>query len=134
MHGSYSNPIDDTHYRSSAVRVLFIVLAAAALVLAARLFHLQVIRGGYHKSLSEQNSIRLQVVKAPRGLIYDRNGIVLARNRPSYQIAIQPVELQPDVPLLERLLRFRDTSGVRLFDSAHVAWTLERSRWRRFVR
>lgn len=132
MRGSYSNPIDDTHYRSTAVRVLFVVLAAFALLLVGRLFHLQVIKGSYHKSLSEQNSIRLQVVKAPRGLIYDRNGVVLARNRPSYQIAIQPVELQPGVPLLERLLEFRDSTGARLFDSAHVAWTLDRARWRRF--
>src|SRR5690606_10761327 len=41
-------------------------------------------------------------------------------------------ELRSDEPLLERLLRFRDARGERLFDSAHVVWSLERARWRRF--
>ncbi len=132
MRVPHSNPLDDPHYRAAASRGLLIFLLAAAVLLAGRMFHLQVIRGGYHKSLSEQNSIRLQVVKAPRGLIYDRNGVIIARNRPSWQIVILPTELRRDVPLLERLLRFRDAAGARLFDSAHVAWSLERARWRRF--
>jgi penicillin-binding protein 2 len=132
LRSSHNNPLDDSHYRGSAARILLFFVLAAMVALTFRLLHLQVIRGSYHKSLSEQNSIRLQVVKAPRGLIYDRNGIVIARNRPSYQIAIQPTELRADDPILEKLLRFQDAKGNRLFDSAHVSWTLERARWRRF--
>jgi penicillin-binding protein 2 len=128
----HSNPLDDPHYRASASRALLIFLLAAALILAGRLFHLQVLLGRYHKSLSEQNSIRLQVVKAPRGLIYDRNGVIIARNRPSWQVVILPTELQRGVPILERLLRFRDAEGRPLFDSQQVAWSLDRARWRRF--
>jgi penicillin-binding protein 2 len=132
LRSSHNNPLDDSHYRGGAARYLLFFVLAAMTVLSLRLLHLQVIQGGYHKSLSEQNSIRLQVVKAPRGLVYDRNGIVIARNRPSYQIAIQPTELQAGEPILPRLLRFRDSAGKRLFDSAHVAWSLDRARWRRF--
>jgi penicillin-binding protein 2 len=132
LRSSHNNPLDDSHYRGVAARGLMFFLLAAMVLLTFRLLHLQVIRGSYHKSLSEQNSIRLQIVKAPRGQIYDRHGVVIARNRPSYQIAIQPTELRPEEPLLERLLRFRDARGERLFDSAHVAWSLERARWRRF--
>ena len=54
MRVPHSNPLDDPHYRAAASRVLLIFLLAAAFVLAGRLFHLQVILGGYHKSLSEQ--------------------------------------------------------------------------------
>jgi len=132
LRSSHNNPLDDSHYRGGAARFLLFFVLTAMVILSLRLLHLQVIRGGYHKSLSEQNSIRLQVVKAPRGLIYDRNGIVIARNRPSYQIAIQPTELRPGEPILEKLLRFRDAEGKRLFDSAHVSWSLDRARWRRF--
>lgn len=132
MRSTHNNPLDDSHYRGSAARALLFFVLAAMVLLSMRLLYLQVIRGNYHKSLSEQNSIRLQVVKAPRGLIFDRNGVVIARNRPSYQIAIQPTELRKGEPLLERLLQFRDASGARLFDSAHVAWSLDRARWRRF--
>jgi penicillin-binding protein 2 len=127
-----SNRLDDPQYRNTAVRALMIFLAVAALVLMGRLFYLQIVQGRYHKSLSEQNSIRLQVVKAPRGLIYDRNGTIIARNRPSYQIAILPTELRRGENILEKVMRFRDTTGQPLFDSAHVAWSLERAKWRKF--
>ncbi len=132
MRAPHNNPLDDSHYRSGAARMLAIFLIAAMVVLVGRLFQLQVIQGSYHKSLSEQNSIRLQVVKAARGLIYDRHGIIIARNRPSYQIAILPTDLRPGEPLIERLLRFRDADGMRIFDSTLVAWSLDRARWRRF--
>lgn len=132
LHSPYSNPLDDAQYRRHAARKLFWLLLAAALALSFRLFYLQVVQGEYHKSLSEQNSIRLQVIKAPRGLIYDRNGTIIASNRPSYQIAIMPTELRKDEPVLENLLRFRDMTGAPVFDSARVARALERARWRRF--
>jgi penicillin-binding protein 2 len=129
---SPSNRLDDPQYRNTAARSLLFFLFAALLILVGRLFYLQIIQGRYHKSLSEQNSIRLQVVKAPRGLIFDRHGTIIARNRPSYQIAILPTELRKGEPILEKILRFRDSTGRALFDSAHVAWSLERAKWRRF--
>lgn len=132
MRVPHSNPLDDPHYRAAASRALLLFLLGATLLLAGRLFQLQVIQGRYLKSLSEQNSIRLQVVKAPRGLIYDRNGVIIARNRPSWQVVILPTELRKGVPVLERLMRFRDGEGHPLFDSQQVAWSLDRARWRRF--
>lgn len=132
MSRSSSNRLDDPQYRTGAARALLFFVLAALLILVLRLFYLQIIQGGYHKSLSEQNSIRLQVIKAPRGLIYDRHGTIIARNRPSYQIAILPTELRRGEPILEKLLGFRDSTGQALFDSAHVAWSLDRARWRKF--
>jgi penicillin-binding protein 2 len=126
------NRLDDPQYRTGAARSLLFFVLAALFVLILRLFYLQIIQGKYHKSLSEQNSIRLQVIRAPRGLIYDRHGTVIARNRPSYQIAILPTELRRGEPILDKLLRFRDEAGYPVFDSAHVAWSLERAKWRKF--
>ncbi len=132
MNRSSANRLDDPQYRTGAARALLFFLLAALVVLVLRLFYLQIIQGSYHESLSEQNSIRLQVVKAPRGLIYDRHGTIIARNRPSYQIAILPTELRKSEPILERILRFRDSTGHAIFDSAHVAWSLDRAKWRKF--
>ncbi len=126
------NRLDDPHYRASAVRSLMFFLLAAALILAGRLFYLQIIKGSYHEMLSAQNSIRLQIVKAPRGLIYDRNGLVIARNRPSYQIAILPTELKNPDELMEHLLRMKDATDRPVFDSNVVDWSLQRARWRKF--
>ena len=41
---------------------------------------------------SERNRVRQVVVEPPRGLIYDRNGILLVENRPSYAVSVIPWE------------------------------------------
>ncbi len=132
MAAPLANPLDDPRYRASAAQALLIFLFMAAAVLVGRLFYLQIIKGSYHEMLADQNSLRPQIVKARRGLIYDRNGVVIARNRPSYQIAILPTELKDRDQVMRNLLRFHDAKGVPLFDSQVVAWNLERSRWRKF--
>ncbi len=126
------NRLDDLHYREAVVQSLKLFLWVAAALLTARLFYLQIIKGSYNAMLSAQNSMRLQVVKAPRGLMLDRNGVVIARNRPSYQIAILPEQLRDPDKVRRNLMRFRTAQGLPLFDSSLVAWSLERARWRKF--
>lgn len=124
--------LDDPFYRGAITRNILIVFALMMLVLVCRLFFLQIVKGSYHEKLSDQNSMRLQVVQAPRGLILDRNGVILARNRPSYQVALLPTRLKEPKRVFENLMRFRDTSGTRIFDSALVKWSMERGKWKKF--
>jgi len=65
-------------------RLLIFFLA----VMVIRLWHLQVIRGDELRRLSEQNRIRIQKVYAPRGMIFDRKGRILADTRPSFNLYI----------------------------------------------
>ncbi|MDH4765338.1 penicillin-binding protein 2 [Pseudomonas oryzihabitans] len=65
--------------------VLFLVLAC---VLVARMYYLQVIQHDYHSTLSENNRVHVQPIPPTRGLIYDRNGIIVADNRPSFSLTI----------------------------------------------
>ncbi|MFA5933538.1 MAG: penicillin-binding protein 2 [Microgenomates group bacterium] len=51
-----------------------------------RLFHLQVVMGAENKQRADSNRIQLKVIHAPRGVIYDRNDIVLAENTPGFRI------------------------------------------------
>ena len=124
--------LDDHFYRNAVTRNIMAGFGLLLLGLVCRLFYLQVVQGSYHEKLSEQNSMRLQIVHAPRGLILDRNGAILARNRPSYQVAIMPTELKEPQRVFENLMRFRDSTGTRVFDSALVTWSLERGRWKKF--
>jgi penicillin-binding protein 2 len=79
--------------------VLILGLVAALLigVLVSRLFWLQVIAGNYNLALANGNRIREQVERAPRGMIYDRNGQALASNVASFDITVVP-ELLPEQP------------------------------------
>lgn len=124
--------LDDPFYRGGITRNILIVFALMATMLAGRLFYLQIVKGGYHEKLSDQNSMRLQIVQAPRGLILDRNGVILARNRPSYQVALLPTRLKDRQRVFENLMRFTDTAGNRIFDSALVKWSMERGKWKKF--
>ena len=68
--------------------LLFLAAAVAAFVLLAmRLLYLQLVLGEEYLRLSLNNSIRLQPIDAPRGLILDRHGTVLAANRPSFDVS-----------------------------------------------
>lgn len=69
------------------------LVTAIFLILIGRLYYFQVISGEIYQAHSERNSIRPVTVEAPRGLILDRHGIVLADNRASYTIAAIPIEI-----------------------------------------
>lgn len=64
------------------------ILALTAVVLFMRLFDLQILRGDDMRRLSEQNRVRIKKIMAPRGIIFDRNGKIMADTRPSYNLYI----------------------------------------------
>ncbi|MEO0068556.1 MAG: penicillin-binding protein 2 [candidate division WOR-3 bacterium] len=61
-------------------------------LLFLRLGYLQVLRGVRYARLSDRNRIRRIVLPAPRGKIFDRNGVLLADTRPSWTVAVIPTE------------------------------------------
>jgi len=102
-------------------------------ILLIRLYSLQYTHYDENLQRSENNRIRKVEVIAERGYIYDRNGEVLVRNRPSYQIALQAMNLPRKSSerdsVFQRLLRIKDKNGERVFDSASVDTAFQRSRW-----
>ncbi|KAB5618633.1 MULTISPECIES: penicillin-binding protein 2 [Pseudomonas] len=57
-------------------------------VLIARLYYLQIIQYDYHSTLSENNRVHVQPIPPTRGLIFDRNGVIVADNRPSFSLTM----------------------------------------------
>jgi penicillin-binding protein 2 len=62
-------------------------------ILTARFFHLQVVRYDYYHTLAENNRISLVPTPPTRGLIMDRNGVVLAHNFFAYTLEITPAKV-----------------------------------------
>src|SRR5258708_26679701 len=58
------------------------------------LLRLQVLEHDELSRLAEQNRIRLDVIRAPRGVIRDRYGRVLADNQPSFDIVFRPAPIE----------------------------------------
>jgi len=72
------------------IRMLFIIISLALMLLVARLWYLQVIKGEELRQRSENNSVRLRKVKPMRGLIMDQGRRILADNQPSFDIVFVP--------------------------------------------
>ncbi len=81
--------------------VIVIVIALVFSLLASRLWYLQIVMGEENAERSLGNRIRLIPQAAPRGVIYDRNGVAIADNRPAYQLQL----IREDSPDLEKTLR-----------------------------
>lgn len=78
----------------------FVILVFGLGTLFIRLFHLSVVDGGYYRQLAEGNRIREEKIPASRGIIYDRNGHILARNIPVFKTKSRKVFFE-DKPSLE---------------------------------
>ena len=73
---------------NSRLLILIIILSILAILLIARLYYLQVISYEQYDTLSEANHIKYIQTTPRRGIIYDRNGKVLADNSSLYSIEI----------------------------------------------
>ena len=65
-----------------------VVVLLLTCVLIARMYYLQVIQYEHHTTLAENNRIHVQPIPPTRGLIFDRNGVIIADNRPSFSLTI----------------------------------------------
>ncbi len=101
-------------------------------ILLIRIFYLQVIQAEMNIRLSKENQMQLKTLKAPRGIIYDRNGEVLARNRPSYSLGILPYKMKKNVDIVANLLKIRDKEGLPIFDSTVLEKRIKKAMYRRF--
>jgi len=90
----------DFHRRLMILRVgLFLVVA----LLGLRLWHLQVREGPYYRDLSENNRTRQVLLEPARGLIYDRHGVLLANNVPSFSLYVTLEEVKDRELLIGQL-------------------------------
>lgn len=90
--------------RSRLAVSLLLVMAAMA-VLGGRLWWLQVAGYQHYSTLSQENRVKVVPVAPTRGLIYDRNGVLLAENVPTYRLVVTPEQVVDMERLLKRLGR-----------------------------
>ena len=87
-------PIQLKDHEKDALLVRRRVIVGLAFVLAligvlvARMYYLQVVQFEHHSTLSENNRVHVQPIPPNRGLIFDRQGRVIADNRPSFSLTV----------------------------------------------
>lgn len=114
-------------YRLYMDRVVsaIIIIGSCLVLLLVRLIYLQIIEHDKFSTLSSNNQVRVIPVNPPRGLIFDRNGILLAENTPIYSLEIIPsnvVDLNKTLNNLQRIFNFSEQeiqNFTRLFKAKH---------------
>ncbi len=96
-------------FKYGMVFVLILIL-----VVIARLYFLQVIKGSFYHFFSTENSIKAMSIPAPRGVIFDRRGQVLVDNRPSFNIVVVPQYVVNPERTLESLSKLLAIPGGEL--------------------
>jgi penicillin-binding protein 2 len=94
-HTGQEEPVDN----GGANRRLIVMMAGVGVLfvlLAVRLWYLQIEEGSSYKTQADLNLLTVLDVEAPRGLIYARGGELLARNAPGYEVSIVPAYLPDD--------------------------------------
>jgi penicillin-binding protein 2 len=96
------------------------IIIIATILLILRLFYLQIIDDSF-KLKSENNAIKIQYDYPERGYIYDRNGVLLVANQPSYDIMFIPKELK-NIDTLEfcHLLNITKEDYIRIVEKGKV--------------
>jgi penicillin-binding protein 2 len=94
----YRSHVSDHSYEASIFKFRAIVAALICLfmigLLLFRLAWLQIVDYAHFSDLSEHNRIRLMELPPTRGLIYDREGVVLAENKPTFHLEIIPEQVE----------------------------------------
>ena len=116
-----------------------VIIATLSLLLVGRLVWLQVVRYDYYTDLSQGNRVRIEPLPAPRGIIYDRQGLILAENQPAYQLELVPEQVPDLDATLQGLVRIglldaddvddakRTVRSRRPFDSVPIRLHLSES-------
>jgi len=85
------------------VILAFLIVLILFSVLIGRVYFLQVVEYERYTAISDRNRIQLQPVAPRRGLIYDRNGILLADNQPTFSVTLLREEISNIDDTLETL-------------------------------
>src|ERR1700704_5835709 len=113
--------VEDRRKASLRLSGLQVVIAAGFSILAVSFWVLQVVEHQQFNEMAENNHERTLALRAPRGLVFDRDGKVLVENRHSYSVSIvreHTKNIQRTIQLLADVLGM-DESHIREIVDRH---------------
>ncbi len=98
--GLHDSELGELQRRLIILRVGLLLVVA---LLGLQLWNLQIREGPYYRDLSENNRTRSVIMEPARGLIYDRNGVLLANNVPSFTLYVSLEDVTDREGLIRQL-------------------------------
>lgn len=96
--------------------VAVVIVVCLVLVVVMRLINLQVINHEHFTTLSQDNRVKVLPLPPTRGLIYDRNGLILAQNVPTFSLEVTPervTEMDQTLEALGKIVAIEDSDFKR---------------------
>ena len=100
------NPALDLHRFRARLALAGLFLTLLLGLLGARFYFLQVLQHSHYRTLAENNRITIVPVVPNRGLIRDRNGVILAQNFSAYTLEITPGKVDDLKATVDQLARW----------------------------
>lgn len=129
----YRSHYSDHSYQASIFKFRAIVAAILCMLMLAgllfRLAWLQIVDYKHFADLSENNRIRIMALPPTRGLIYDRNGVVLAENKPTFHLEIIPEQVDDMAATLaglSEIVAISESEMVRFKEQLRVRRSFQR--------
>ncbi len=107
----FNNPQEGLDQFRSRITIAGGFVLLCFTLLFGRFVWLQVIKHDYYQTRAEENRISLVPITPNRGLITDRNGVVLARNYSAYTLEITPTQVADIEATIDGLAEFIDISA-----------------------
>ncbi|MBF0265100.1 MAG: penicillin-binding protein 2 [Gammaproteobacteria bacterium] len=97
-------------------RIVVVLLASVLLllILGARMYYLQISQNEHFKTLSKNNRVTIQPIPPTRGLIYDRNGVILAENISSFTLQVVPEKVDSINKVINQLKELIELSDAEI--------------------
>jgi penicillin-binding protein 2 len=105
----------DERRGSDRVRRLVAIVVALLLVLAGRLLFLQHVKHGYYAEYAEENQLQRERIVAPRGLIFDRGGVALVDNVPTFDVVLPWRYRKQLRSVVQRLNEYMPLDSTKIF-------------------
>src|SRR5438105_13355908 len=109
--GLHDSELGELQRRLIILRVGLLLVVA---LLGLQLWYLQIREGPYYRDLSENNRTRSVIMEPARGLIYDRNGVLLANNVPSFTLYVSLEDVKDREDLIRKPMKLVRLDEVRL--------------------
>ena len=123
MRLTIKNHIRESRLFNERAAVALLLTLLLTLLVIARLVYLQIISHDHFATLADENRIDIIAIPPTRGLIYDRNGVLLAQNLPAFSLEIIPEQvqnLQETIRQLRTLITISDTEVQRFYKQLHL--------------
>jgi penicillin-binding protein 2 len=130
---AYRSHVSDHSFEASIFKFRAMVAALLCLLLIAgllsRLAILQIVEYDKYADLSEHNRLRLMELPPTRGLIYDRNGVILAENKPTFHLEIIPeqvADMEATLKGLGEIVMISESEMARFKEQLRVRRSFQR--------